>query len=299
MARQQSRSHRPALAGTRVLVTGAGRGIGAATARALAAGGARVALVGRSPGNVGEVAADIGGQARPYVADIGDLAAMRAAADAAESDFGGIDAVVANAGIAGYGSIAGIDPDAFERVIRTNLLGSFHTARATLPALRRSHGYFLSVASLAAFAPGAGFASYAASKAGLEALVDALAVENRAAGVAIGIAHPSWIDTDMLRESESDLPAFAAGRRKLPWPYNVTTDADTCARALAHAVARRSRRVYLPRSVLLIRWVRPMLAGRLAQLVAGRIVTEAIVDLEEQHRRLGRSVSTRHLPVDR
>jgi NAD(P)-dependent dehydrogenase (short-subunit alcohol dehydrogenase family) len=89
----------------------------------------------------------------------------RAVAEGVER-FGGIDVVVANAGIASYGSVRAVDPAAFKRVLDINMLGVFHTVRAALPSLVERRGYVLVVSSLAAFAASPGLASYNASKAG-------------------------------------------------------------------------------------------------------------------------------------
>jgi NAD(P)-dependent dehydrogenase (short-subunit alcohol dehydrogenase family) len=288
-----------ALSGVRVLVTGAGRGIGAEVARQLAARGARVAVVGRSMGNITDMAAELNqrhgpGTARAYQADITDLDRLRAAVDDAERDLGGLDVVVANAGVASYGSIANTDVAAFERTVNVNLVGNFNTAHAALPALKRSKGYFLLVASLAAFPPGVGFASYGASKAGTEAMIDSMRYELRRSGVGVGIAHPSWVDTDMVREVDADLPSFHEGRTTLlPFPYNVTCDVDTCARGLVRGIARRKQRIYIPLSVGLVRWNRWILTSTLGWLVAIRRIDTYVTGIERETAGLGRAASRR------
>src|SRR3546814_11197735 len=103
---------------------------------------------------------------------------MQAAADQVVERFGRIDTVVANAGIASYGSVMGVDPATFKRVMDINVLGVFHTARATIPALVDSGGYFLVVSSLAAFTAAPGLAAYTASKAGADQLANTLRREN-------------------------------------------------------------------------------------------------------------------------
>ena len=121
--------------------------------------------------------------------------------------------MVANAGIASYGSVLQVDPEAFKRVLDVNLLGVFHTVRATLPALIDRRGYVLIVSSLAAFAAAPGMAPYDMSKAGNEHLANALRLEVGHLGVSVGSAHMSWIDTALVRDTKADLPVVqrAAG----------------------------------------------------------------------------------------
>ena len=112
------------------------------------------------------------------------------------------------------------------------------------------------VASAASFPSLPGLAAYAASKAGVESLTNALRLEVAHLGVGVGCAHPSWIDTDLVRNAERDLQAFRRMRAKLPWPVNATTDVETCAREMANAIERRATRLFIPRGVALVRWLR-------------------------------------------
>src|SRR6185312_10811064 len=115
-------SSRP-ISGQVVFVTGAARGIGAAAAKQLAASGAKVALVGLEPEQLAEVAAQCGPDAAWFEADVTDAAALEAAVQGTVERFGGINVVIANAGIATGGSVRSIDPAAWERVVEVNLLG--------------------------------------------------------------------------------------------------------------------------------------------------------------------------------
>jgi NAD(P)-dependent dehydrogenase (short-subunit alcohol dehydrogenase family) len=115
------------VAGKVVLVTGAARGLGLEAAQRLHALGASVALVGLEPAELERRAAELGDRAWWYEADVTDLEAMQAAVAAAVQRFGGVDVVIANAGIAANGTVASIDPAAFDRTIEVNLLGVFRT----------------------------------------------------------------------------------------------------------------------------------------------------------------------------
>ena len=118
--------------------------------------------------------------------------------------FGRIDVVVANAGIATGGPFMHSEAGSFTRVIEVNLLGSVATARAFLPDLVESRGYFLQVASLAALAPSPMMAAYCASKAGVEAFAHSVRAEVAHHGVRVGVAYLSWTDTDMVRGADEN-----------------------------------------------------------------------------------------------
>ena len=120
------------LHGKVVFITGGARGIGAEVARRLRNKGAKLVLIDLDAAELAALAAELGeDRVLTVVADVRDLSAMQAAADKAVEHFGGIDVVLANAGIASYGSVLQVDPDMVKRVLDVNLLGAFHTARAT------------------------------------------------------------------------------------------------------------------------------------------------------------------------
>jgi NAD(P)-dependent dehydrogenase (short-subunit alcohol dehydrogenase family) len=278
------------IAGRTTLITGAARGIGAATAQALARRGGNVALVGREPELLAAVAAEIGERAAWFEADVTDGAALDAAVRGTVERFGGIDVVLANAGIASFGTVATTDPEAFARTIDVNVTGVFRTVRATLPHVVERRGYVLVVASVAAFTPVAGMSAYAASKAGAESIASALATEVARDGVAVGSAHPSWIDTDMVRGAMADLGSLRRLRRLLPWPMRATTTVEDCAEAFVHAIEQRARRVYVPRAGALAYWGRALIQSRMATRVTGRLAAPIVPELEREVAALGRSV---------
>ena len=149
------------LDGKTVFITGAARGIGAEAARQLRAKGARVALAGLEPELLEERAAELGGDTAWFEADVSDRDAVAAAVEQAVERFGGLDVVIANAGVAGGGPVASVDPDAFETVIDVNLLGVYRTVRAALPHVTARGGYVLPIASLAAALHGPMMSAYA------------------------------------------------------------------------------------------------------------------------------------------
>src|SRR3712207_3763824 len=150
--------------GRTVLVTGAARGIGAETARRLHGKGANVVLCGLEPGELEARAAELGDRAAWFEADVTDLAAMERVAEQAAGRFGGIDVVVANAGVAPHGTVASVDPAAFARTIEVNLLGVFRTVRATLPHVTARRGYVLIISSASALVHTPLMSAYTASK---------------------------------------------------------------------------------------------------------------------------------------
>lgn len=283
------------LAGTRILITGGARGIGARTARDLAARGARIALVGLERDSLGAVTdglAPVAAGGHVWAeADVTDHAALEAAVDSVVSALGGLDVVIANAGIASFGTTRTIDPEAFARTVDVNLTGVFRTAQLTIDRLIESRGYALIVSSLAALVPTMGFSAYGASKSGVEAFADALRIEVAPYGVGVGCAHMSWIDTDMVRDAEAELWAFREMRARLPWPMRSTTTVDECAAAFVRAIERRSRRVNVPRAVGLNHWLRPIAHTRLVDIVMARGAGRILPRLESETARLGRSVS--------
>ncbi|OBJ73642.1 SDR family oxidoreductase [Mycobacterium sp. 1274756.6] len=278
--------------GKTVLITGAADGIGAELARRLHARGAQLVLVDLDDTKLTALAGALTGErVLTAAADVRDLAALQAAAAAAAERFGGLDVVVANAGIIGYGSVSQIDPVAFQRILDVNVVGVFNTVRATLPAVLERRGYLLLVSSLAAYAAAPGLAAYAASKAAVEQLANALRLEVAHRGVAVGSAHMSWIDTAMVRDSKTDLSTFTEMVARLPAPLNRTTSVADCAAAFVDGIERRRRRVNSPRWVGAMRWLRPVLSTRAGEQPVRRFVADLLPRMDAQVAALGRSTS--------
>lgn len=191
------------LSGRRALVTGGGRGVGAAITLALATAGADVAITyvrdaEKAAATAAAVAA-LGGKCRAYQGSVADPADNRAVVEAVVADFGGLDLLVSNAGIASRGrTVANTDAAELERVLRVHALGPHELCRLALPHLRRrprSDIVFISSVAASRFMPGGG--PYAMGKAALEALAHTIAREERAAGVHVNIVAPGLVDTEM------------------------------------------------------------------------------------------------------
>ena len=231
------------LDGQVVVVTGAARGVGALLARKLSARGATLALVGLEPDELREVAASLHGPAHHWYADVTDHEALSRIAKEVKLRFGKVDVVVANAGVATGGPFVDSDPVAWKRVIEVNLIGSAVTARAFLPVLRESRGYYLQIASLAALTPAPMMSAYCASKSGVEAFAHSLRAEVGYQGVRVGVGYLSWTDTDMVRGADQE-DVMRELRARLPWPSNKTYPLGPAVDRIADGIERRSAHVY-------------------------------------------------------
>lgn len=194
---------KPALRETNVVVTGASRGIGRATALALAEEGARAALVARSEESLNQLAEEIGskgGEAFAIPFDLGDLDHVPALAEtAAEKLGGGIDLLVNNAGAFHESEFATMELADLERIIRVNLNSPFVLTRELLPQLKEVKGRVINVVSTSAMQGYEHQAAYCASKHGLLGLMRALALEVKKDGVHVHNLCPGGVDTDFIK----------------------------------------------------------------------------------------------------
>jgi NAD(P)-dependent dehydrogenase (short-subunit alcohol dehydrogenase family) len=239
------------LDGKVALITGGAQGIGLATARALAARGASVVIVDLDPARTEEAAAGIGPRALGIAADVTDAAAMERTVAAVVERFGGLDVVVANAGIASRPSTArAADPVAFERVIEVNLLGVWRTVRAALPEVVRRRGHVVVVASVYAFVNGIGNAPYAMAKAGVEQLGRTLRVELARHGASASVAYFGFIDTEMVHQAIDADPLVDEMLATFPKVLHKRLPPAKAGAAIVRGIERRSPRIIRPR-----RWI--------------------------------------------
>jgi NAD(P)-dependent dehydrogenase (short-subunit alcohol dehydrogenase family) len=277
-------SRRPSLRGRTVVITGAARGIGEQLARTLSGRGARLALVGLEEDRLARVAGSLPAEAAYWPADVTDPDTMLRTARSVESCFGTVDVVVANAGIAMGGLFRHSDPAVWRRVIEVNLVGGANTARAFLPALLNSRGYYLQIASLAALAPTPLMTAYCASKSGVEAFAHSLRAELAPHGVRTGVGYLSWTDTDMVRDPEQRA-ALGPLRSDLPWPTRRTYPLSPAVDRLAAGIERRARYIYAQpwlRAAQLARGAVPGMAARSAHRAVGTLEARTAVPIRDE-----------------
>ncbi len=254
------------VAGKSVLITGAARGIGADCAKQIAARGGRVSLVGLEPEELERTAAECGPEAIWFEVDVRHRDALERAVEETVERFGGIDVVVANAGVGAGSLVRHSGEEALEFVMDINLFGAVRTLRLSLPHVLDRGGYMLAVASMAAIGQPPGMAAYSASKAGLEAFANSLRIEMRPHGVDVGVAYFSWIDTEMVRGGDRRRE-FATLRGEMRGPLAKTYPASAAGQAVLRGIERRARWVAVPN------WLRGLLVLR--QLV--QFGTEAAI----------------------
>jgi NAD(P)-dependent dehydrogenase (short-subunit alcohol dehydrogenase family) len=188
-----------------VLVTGAGRGIGRATALAFAREGAKVALMGRTKKSLVDVQKEIGklgGKAIALPGDVSEEGPVARAVSATEQQLGPIDVLVNNAGIFAGGPIERFDTMVFDRVLAVNLRGPFLLSRAVIPGMKqRRRGHIVNISSTAGKRGFAGGGPYCASKFGLVGLSESMLYEVRNFDVRVTSVFPSTVNTDLTRKS--------------------------------------------------------------------------------------------------
>ena len=193
-----------------VVITGASRGIGAATAAAFVALGDKVIAISRSG-----TAPD--GVAKSLAVDVADAVALKSACDGVVNEYGPIEVLVANAGITRDGLALRMTTDQWREVLATNLDGSFYSAQAAMSSMiKNRNGSIIFIGSVSPFLGIPGQANYAAAKAGLVGLARSLATELARRNITVNVIAPGFIDTEMTADLgtglESVLPQIPAGR---------------------------------------------------------------------------------------
>jgi len=254
-----------------VLVTGAARGIGFETARQLHDRGAAVAIVDLDADDAERAAQTIGPRALGFGADVTDLGAMQDVVAQTVERFGGLDIVVANAGIAPKpATVRAMDPALFDRVIDINVLGVHRTVYAALPQIVARGGQVVVIASIYAFANGVLLAPYAVSKAGVEAFGRALRVELAHHGASASVAYFGHIDTAMTRDGFAD-PLGERLTATVPDLLMKPIGPEVAAAAIVRGIERRAPRIVAPR-----RWIAlSLLRGLVNPLLDRRFARQA------------------------
>ncbi|HLC25727.1 MAG TPA: 3-oxoacyl-ACP reductase family protein [bacterium] len=197
------------LDGKVAIITGAGRGIGRAIAVAFAEAGAKVALAARSAGEIEEVAAQIrsaGGQAIAVATDVAKRSSVDNLVKQTVEKLGGVHILVNNAGITAGVLIAKMEDGLWERIIQTNLTGSYYCIKAVLPHLMaQRHGRIINIASTLAKSGHAYSGAYSASKHGVLGLVRSLALEVTRYNITVNAICPGWTEAGMLSGSVENI----------------------------------------------------------------------------------------------
>jgi len=240
------------LTGKIALVTGGARGIGFATAQALLARGASVVIVDLDQASVDASAARLhASKALGLAADVTDRGAMQQAVARTVEHFGGLDVVVANAGIGSKGAtFRAMNRENFDRILDVNLYGVVRTVEAALPQIVARKGHAVVVASIYAFTNGLGSAPYAMSKAGVEQFGRALRVELAQHGASASVAYFGFIDTEMVHRAIDADPLVDRMMETLPKVLHKRLQPKVAGEAIVRGIERRAPRIIRPR-----RWI--------------------------------------------
>jgi short-subunit dehydrogenase len=246
------------LTGLRAAITGGSSGIGAATARELAARGVRVAIAGRNAAALERVAADTNGSV--VLGDLREPGCAQHIIDASVDDLGGLDILVSNAGIGWAGPFASMSDSDIDAVLDVNLRAAAHLARAAIPHLRSGRGRLVFVGSIAGLVGVPGETWYSATKAGLGCLAETLRAELRPSGIGVSLVSPGVVDTAYFE------------RRKAPYRrrYPRLISAETAAAAVVNAIEHGRDDVVVPPWLSLPARVKVSFPG-LYRLLASRL----------------------------
>jgi 3-oxoacyl-[acyl-carrier protein] reductase len=248
---------------SRAIVSGASRGIGRATARALAKRGATVGLMARGEDDLDRLAAELP-TAVKLVADVGDAGAVQEAVERFAADAGGVELIVTNAGIAHTGPFSELDGERADEMVRVNLTGTLNLVRAALSLmLDRAEGHIVVVSSAAALRAFPWTAVYSATKAAQRAFAEALRHELSGTGVSLTTIYPGGVRTSLHAHERDRIPDWARPGRSI--------QPEVVAEAIVHGVITDRREVHVPGQVRLLglNALAPGLVDRLLAVLRG------------------------------
>jgi short-subunit dehydrogenase len=230
-------------AGQVALITGASSGIGAALARELARQGAHVVLLARRADRLAALAREIeasGRRALVVTADVTVDGDVERAVASAQTAFGRLDVVIANAGFGVVGPVARLTLDDYRRQFETNVFGVLRTVQATLGALQGSRGRLAIVGSVSGYIATPGSSPYSMSKFAVRALAEALGHELAPTGVSVTLITPGFVESEIRRVDNAGVLRTEAGESVPAW---LVMPAARAARQMVRAIARRRREV--------------------------------------------------------
>lgn len=250
-----------------IFITGAARGIGAETAKRMHVLGANIVLVGLEAEVMQSIATELGERAISIEVDVCDREALKQAADTAAETFGGIDYVLANAGINFICAIHDSPPEMIERTFDVNLYGVWNTIYATLPYVIERKGYIANISSMAALLNGGFFGAYSASKTAVEAFSNSLRQEMKLYDVGVGCIYFGAIDTDLVRGGKKlpivDILSSISPAKSDPIPLSKAVD------SIIKGIEKYSDQVFLPKGLSWVYRLRgflqPMMEKRIAK----------------------------------
>ncbi len=259
------------LSGKVALVTGGARGIGFATARALVARGASVAIADLDLDATTRAASQLhDSRAIGVAADVTDRGAVQRAVAETVERFGGLDVVVANAGIASrVATFRAMPTETFQRVIDVDLFGVTRTVEAALPQIIERRGHVVVISSIYAFTNGVGAVPYAMSKAAVEQFGRALRVELAPQGASASVAYFGFIDTEMVHRAIDADELADMMLSSLPRPLRKRLQPAVAGEAIVRGIERRQPRIIRPRRWTIMSVLRGIL-GPLSDAAAER-----------------------------
>lgn len=232
-----------ALDGKTAAITGASSGIGEATALALAAEGAAVAIGARREDRLEALASRIGsdgGKALPIAVDVADEDSATSFVTRAHSELGGLDILVNNAGVMLLGPVEGAPTDQWRTMVNVNLLGLLYCTHAALPLMREAgSGHIVNISSVAGRSANAGSAVYNLTKFGVGAFSEALRQEVSPSGIRTTIIEPGFVDTEL--QSHNEHPAVLEGLKKMRESLPEVLQAEDIAAGILYAVTQPQR----------------------------------------------------------
>jgi NAD(P)-dependent dehydrogenase (short-subunit alcohol dehydrogenase family) len=226
------------------LVSGAGSGIGRTVALRLAGRGATIGVLDRDRAGTEETVTlvkQMGGRAEALIADVSSMAEVNAAVAGFAANLGGIDTIVAAAGVARGGLIHRMSETAWDQVIDVNLKGTFLLARAGIPLLqKRGGGAFVAISSDAGVMGSVAYGAYCASKHGVIGLVKAMALDYGAQGIRCNVVCPGFVDTPMATGIFSKAPAGTREAFEAAVPMGRFARPEEVANVIAHLTSNEA-----------------------------------------------------------